>query len=107
MVFSEEKKMEEIRRYTNGACGIAWDTCHKVYIVMDEEQMRVFGEYEYDPLIGKDEMNGEEMAACVAEWYRWSCPLRFISAVATNTEDPNAGFTQIIEQFEDGGDYYE
>jgi hypothetical protein len=53
------------------------------------------------------------MLAQVREWYEGSCSLRFISAVETNEENPNAGFTDLIPQGafdgsedEDEDDYY-
>lgn len=82
------------------AKAIAWDTCHKIYILMDDEQVALMREYEYDPLITKDEMDADEMLATVKTWYESSCGLRFINAVATDTDDPNAGFETLIGQFD-------
>ena len=36
----------ELREYLSTAAGIAWDGCHKIYVLMDNEQieqMRGFG----------------------------------------------------------------
>jgi len=33
------------------AKAIAWDTCHKIYVLMDDEQVELMRGYEYDPLI--------------------------------------------------------
>lgn len=82
------------------AKGIAWDTCHKIYILMDDEQMAKMREYEYDPLISKDEMLAEDMFATVKNWYEESCGLRFVDAVSTNHEDANLGFETLIGQFD-------
>ena len=38
------------------------------------------------------------MLKMVRKWWDESCGLRFISAVETNEEDPNAGFTTLIPQ---------
>jgi len=87
--------------YTAKAKGIAWDTCHKIYVLMDDQQMSLMRGYGYDPLISSDEMTASEMTAQIEAWYEASCGLRFISAVETNTEDPNEGFTTIVAQFAD------
>jgi hypothetical protein len=90
--------VDEIGYYTSIAKGIAWDTCHKIYILLDDEQMRLMADYEYDPLISSAEMTPAEMTAQVVEWFQNSCGLRFVNAVETNTADPNAGFTDVIPQ---------
>jgi len=94
------EKMDEIKGYTATAKGIAWDTCHKIYILMDDEQVALMREYEYDPLITSDEMSSDVMAETVIDWYEVSCSLRFVQAVRTDLGDPNAGFIDIIGQFE-------
>jgi hypothetical protein len=38
------------------------------------------------------------MLATLQEWYEDSCGLRFIDAVSTNHENPNAGFETLIGQ---------
>ena len=94
------------------AKGIAWDTCHKIYVLMDDEQIALMREYEYDPLITSDEMSDGEMLNTLQDWYEQSCGLRFVSAVTTNPTDPNDGFVDLIpqgweeeEEDEDEGDY--
>lgn len=82
------------------AKAIAWDTCHKIYVLMDDEQVDLMREYEYDPLITADEATPDKMFELLQEWYDRSCGLRFISAVTTNHIDPNAGFEDLIAQFE-------
>jgi hypothetical protein len=83
------------------AKAIAWDTCHKIYILMDDEQVAKMREYEYDPLYTTKDMTPDVMFNTVQDWYDTSCGLRFIQAVTTNHEDPNAGYESIIEQFFD------
>ena len=82
------------------AKGIAFDTCHKIYVLMDDAQMAQMKEYEYDPLISKSEMSATEMLKTVKHWYAESCGLKFVEAVSTmpNGEDPNLGFETLIEQ---------
>ena len=85
----------------NDCKGIAWDTCHKIYILMDSEQVDLMRGYGYDPLITADQMSADEMFGLVQEWYEDSCSLRFIDAVSTNHINPNAGFETLSPQFED------
>jgi hypothetical protein len=80
------------------ASGIAFDTCHKIYILMDEEQMKQMAEYGYDPLISASDMDSYAMLEKVKEWYEESCGLRFVNAVYTNHENPNDGFCDLIPQ---------
>jgi hypothetical protein len=86
------------------ARGIAWDTCHKIYVLMDDEQMAQMVEYEYDPLIYADTTTPAEMLDEIIRWYEDSCALRFVEAVTTNPADPNLGFVSLISQFEDEED---
>jgi len=89
---------DNVEIYISQAKGIAFDTCHKIYILMDDAQMAQMKEYEYDPLISKDEMSADEMLATVKHWYAESCGLKFVEAVETVDGDPNDGFTTLIEQ---------
>jgi hypothetical protein len=85
----------------NDCKGIAWDTCHKIYLLMDSEQVELMRGYGYDPLITADQMSGDEMFNQVIEWYEDSCSLRFIDAVSTNHINPNAGFETLVSQFDE------
>jgi hypothetical protein len=90
-------RQSPLRDYTASAKAIAWDNCHKIYLLMDDEQVAVMREYEYDPLITSDDMESREMYDKVAEWYEESCGLRFIQAVYT-TRDGEPEFVSIIAQ---------
>ena len=59
--------MDRLDEYTASAKAIAWDTCHKIYVLMDDEQVALMREYGYDPLITLDEMTPEEMSAKIME----------------------------------------
>ena len=80
------------------AKGIAFDTCHKIYVLMDDAQMEQMKEYGYDPLISADTTTPDEMLATIKEWYANSCMLRFVSGVRTVDGDPNEGFIDLIPQ---------
>ena len=88
------------------AKAIAWDTCHKIYLLMDDEQVVAMRGYGYgdandpDSLITKEQMSASEMFTTIKRWFDESCSLRFVNAVATMPEgqDPNLGYTTLIEQ---------
>lgn len=97
---------DEVAIAINYAKGIAWDTCHKIYLLMDDEQVSLMREYGYgdendpDSLITREQMTADEMLETVKKWFDQSCGLRFVQSVETNHEDPNAGFVSLIGQFE-------
>ena len=80
---------------------IAWDGCHKMYVAMDAEQADWFRE-NYPHVVENDDV--DLLLATLGEWWEESCALRFISGVATNHNNPNAGFTDLIAQGEDWDD---
>lgn len=92
---------DKVEEALETARGIAWDTCHKIYVLMDDEQMAQMVEYGYDTLIYADTTTPSEMYDEVVRWYEDSCALRFVEAVTTNPTDPNLGFVTLIGQFED------
>ena len=67
-----------------------YDGCHKIYLSMDDDEVKA------------SEACGFEAVppdlAVIRGWYENACPLRFISAVHTNRQDPNAGFVRLIPQ---------
>jgi hypothetical protein len=81
------------------AKGIAWDTCHKIYVLMDQEQFDLMASYGYDPLIPVTDTY--EALQTLKEWYGDSCGLRFINAVKTVEGDPNEGFIDLIAQLDE------
>lgn len=89
---------DAVQEWLYEAKGIAWDTCHKIYILMDDRQMELMAEYEYDPLLSARDFSAEQMFTKVQEWYEESCGLRFVNAVRTHESDPNLGFTDLIPQ---------
>ena len=82
------------------AKGIAFDTCHKIYVLMDTEQVEQMREYEYDLIHTSEEMTPSQMLDTLKEWFEQSCPLRFIQSVATVPagQDENSGYGTLIEQ---------
>jgi hypothetical protein len=96
---------DRLDEYTNEAKGIAFDTCHKIYVLMDDEQVELmrsygYGESDPDALVTSQQMTGDEMRKQVLEWYSYSCGLKFISAVSSDTSFGDGGWVHIVSQFE-------
>ena len=100
------KHWNKVEAWLYDAKGIAFDTCHKIYVLMDDEQMALMKEYGYDPLIPSEDLTHDEMLSTLKDWYSQSCMLRFINAVSTNHEDPNLGFVDLIPQGADAEEEY-
>jgi hypothetical protein len=92
-------KLWDIEEYLEEAKGIAWDTCHKIYILMDDQEVAQMRSYDYDPLITSDEMTPAQMLSTVLEWYNDSCGLRFIDVTSTGKDGTE--FYTLMGQFED------
>ena len=80
--------------------GIAFDGCHKIYVVLDDEHMQVMRGYGYgeDGSFLIESSNDAVLMATLRDWFNASCGLRFISSVRTVAGNPNEGFTELIEQ---------
>ena len=93
------------------AKAIAFDGCHKIYVLMDDAQVEKMRSYGYGDddgsfLITADEVRKVEMLDILKNWYEGSCSLKFINGVSTVPEgtDPNEGFTDLIPQGADWND---
>lgn len=89
---------DKVESALSGAKGIAFDNCHKIYVLMDDTQMAQMEEYGYDPLIHAKDTTTDEMLSTLMEWFENSCGLRFIDAVSSVNGDPNEGFVSLIPQ---------
>ena len=77
---------------------IAWDTCHKIYLLMDDKQVELMFDYGYgDDMIKAGDSTPEMLLNTLEDWYANSCGLRFIEAVTTK-DNPNDGFEVLIPQ---------
>lgn len=90
------------------ADSIAFDGCHKIYVLMDAHQTALMKEYGYEKdgaqmRVASERTKGELLGA-LREWYDDSCGLRFINAVRTVEGNPNDGFETLIGQFDDEDD---
>lgn len=89
---------EKVRRSLGSADSIAWDGCHKIYVLMDADRTADMEECGYDPVLPVTD--ADQALATIREWWDNSCALRFVSAVKTVDGDANDGFTDLIAQFE-------
>ena len=89
---------ELVEERVRDAKAIAWDNCHKIYLLMDDKEVEVMRGYGYDPLITSEEASVDEMLNTLEDWYNSSCGLRFIEAVSTAD-----GFETLIGQGEEEG----
>ena len=86
----------DVEDHLDDAILIAWDGCHKIYLALDQTEADWFrSSY---PYIVEDTY--EAMLATLMDWYNASCGLKFVSGVRHNADDPNAGFIDLIEQFD-------
>lgn len=89
------------------AKGIAWDGCHKIYVLMDETEYQLTKSYGYDQgdsrlkRVTNTPAGIQTAYETVKSWFDDSCGLRFINAVKTVHGDPNKGFSNIVAQCED------
>jgi DNA primase large subunit len=84
------------------AKGIAFDTCHKIYVLMDEDQVELMRKYEYDEIRSIADISKESMLELLKDWYASSCSLRFIQSVRTTSpDDEDSGYDDLISQFEE------
>jgi len=89
-----------------GATGVAWDGCHKIYILMNDEAWSNQSSYGYDQ---NTEFGGSRLflvsdvnaAQMLESWWHYSCGLRFITAITSCTHH------HIIPQGWDDPDYPE
>lgn len=90
---------EDVVEALPDAKAIAFDGCHKIYVLMDDTQVAQMRDWGYDPLVPVTDP--AKALATLEEWYAESCGLRFIEAIRTVDGDPNEGFTNLISQFEE------
>jgi hypothetical protein len=91
----------KVENYLHDSKAIAWDGCHKIYVLMDDYQVMLMNEYEYPHAANTHTMSSGEILATLKDWYEDSCGLRFIQAVKTVPNNPNEGFIDLIPQFAD------
>jgi hypothetical protein len=105
VMLDTEEVYWKVREYTDEAKGIAFDTCHKIYVLMDDEQVALMREYGYgedDPnaIATSSQLDPAEMATVATTWFERSCSLKFITAVSSDKRFGDDGWLNIISQFE-------
>ena len=73
---------------------LAWDGCHKIYVVMDEHSARWFS-HEYRNTAQGD---FDTMMNTLHDWWDESCELRFIQSMSNGGNDCD-DFDDLIPQF--------
>ena len=93
-----EKYWAKVEVAVELAKGIAFDECHKIYVLMDDEQMKLMKGYGYNPLFSSNDLTPAEMLETIKTWWDASCGLRFVNSIRTVAGDPNDGFITLIPQ---------
>jgi len=70
----------------NECHSIAWDECHKIYILMDAEQTEKVKGYGYEFMTEMSYSDPYTMLETVVDWYDSSCSLKFIDVVYTEND---------------------
>lgn len=73
---------EKVEAYLEQADSIAFDGCHKIYVLGDLEQTEKMVGYEYEFVEGVT--NTADALARLRTWFDESCGLRFIEGVSTD-----------------------
>ena len=93
---------DKIDGYAENAVAVAFDTCHKIYIIGDDTELEKMRGYGYQEIVAQEDgATTYEMAETVKAWYHGSCGLRFVEFVKTNAETGDTDFTTVIAQGED------
>jgi len=89
------ERWADVRSALGDAVAVTWDGCHKIYLILDRQQIREFDSYGYE-MTHND--NPDDTLALLKEWYDASCFLRFVNSVRTDDTNPNDGYTNLIPQ---------
>ena len=103
MTHTFDEVWSDVKAELSEAKGIAFDGCHKIYILMDNAQVHEMAKYGYgfdegSFLFTTTSLNPEEMLTTIKKWYEGSCGLKFVQTVTTVEGEPNSGFDSIIPQ---------
>jgi hypothetical protein len=103
MAVTFEDIWEDVAEAVSSAEGIAFDGCHKIYVLMDSNQVHLTAGYGYgvevDTLYTKQQMSETELLDTLKRWYKkaQNCGLQFIDKVSTMPENVD-GFESLIYQ---------
>ena len=94
----KEPWLAEVKKAVNTAVSIAWEGCHKIYIMSDETADADMLDIGYDTVRVEDK---DKAVAKLFEWWEDSCSLRFISRIeTTGGKIGNEQFFTVIPQFD-------
>lgn len=93
------KNAENVRLALDFAKAISWDGCHKIYVLMDDLQVEKQRELGYEHIITNSVPDASFMI--LQHWFKESCPLRFVEAVATTYPSEGMKFVTLIAQGEE------
>jgi len=93
-LYDYETELEEL---VQTADSIAWDGCHKIYILQDSDQTDQMKNYGYRYLFTRDQQDSYSMLNTIKQWYKESCQLRFINSVSTGDYSKEV-FIQVVPQ---------
>lgn len=94
----KSEDIKEIKESLATAKGIAWDTCHKIYVLMDDNQVALTKRHGYEAIIESKYASPELMFKALREWYKVSCPLRLINRCETNLNNDTTNFYTLVAQ---------
>lgn len=80
-----EQGFAEIGSLLADVDSIAWDECHKIYLLMNSEQTEFMQEYPMQ--VRASDVSADELMGTLRFWYENSCPLRFIQSCDGSVED--------------------
>jgi hypothetical protein len=78
-----------LREYLLTAKAIGWDTSHKIYVVMEDDQVQLLRDYGYQAIFTSDEMTPKQMSATITKWFAESSERRSIEALGTPEIGPS------------------
>jgi hypothetical protein len=94
--------LSKIDDFAENSVAVAFDTCHKIYMIGDDTELENMRGYGYQEIVTiEDGATHKELAEQVSFWYQHSCGLRFVEFVSTNAKTGDTDFTTVIAQGED------
>lgn len=89
---------EAVRPFVKQAHSIAWDGCHKIYLLLDERQTDLMVTYGYTHLIRTEGRKRGEILDQIMQWYKESCPLKLVDAVRSSASHSDDEFICVVPQ---------
>lgn len=92
----DEPWLAKVKEAVDTAVSIAWEGCHKIYIMSDEQSNADMIDLEYEPIRVCDK---QEAVDQLFEWWECSCSLRFIQRIE-GEQGSNENYYNVIGQFD-------